>query len=76
MIADAAAALLVLLIAITLSVYKPFGKTKFAMQGGSMGRKSGTASRSRYKLYILLALISLLLLMFVVLHLSGIRLHG
>jgi hypothetical protein len=68
LIADAGAALLVLLTTTTISVYKPWGRTPFAQD------KRKTDQRVRRKpwlVYILFGLIVLVLLMFVVLHLTG-----
>jgi hypothetical protein len=73
LIADAGAALLVLLVATTLSVYKPWGLTAYGnrklneQQKRAPSRK--TVIRKSWLFYILLGLIGLVILMFVVLHL-------
>jgi hypothetical protein len=76
MIADAGAALMVLLLAITLSVYQPFGKTGYGMRAGNMPPERLTPPGTNYKLYLLLAITGLVLLMFVILHLTGTKFHG
>jgi hypothetical protein len=79
LIADAGAALLVLLIIITVSIYKPWGKIQY-----SISRNDGhstaainpkSTKRKPWGLYILLTIIGLMLLVGV-LHLFGIGLGG
>lgn len=75
LIADAGAALLVLLFTTTISVYKPwgmtaYGKRKLNEQGKRISGRKLIIKRS-WLLYILLVLISLVVLMFIILHLSG-----
>lgn len=76
LIADAGAALLVLLVATTLSVYKPWGLTAYGkrklieQQKRVPGHK--TAIKKSWLFYILLGLIGLVVLTFVILHLTGV----
>ena len=75
LVADAGAALVVLLFATTLSVYKPWGRTPYGfrkeneLRNGAPVAKS--AIRKMWLLYVLLALTCLMVLIFVVLHLRG-----
>ena len=75
LIADAGAALLVLLVATTLSVYKPWGVTGYGQRelNGQQKRAPGrkTNIKKSVLLYILLGLIALVILGFIVLHLTG-----
>lgn len=75
LIANAGAALLVLLVATTISVYKPWGMTKYGVRKlNEQGKKTPAntiAIRKSWLLYILLGLIALVILMFVIMHLSG-----
>jgi hypothetical protein len=75
LIADAGAALLVLLAATTLSVYKPWGRTRYGLrkqheQNNKMSVCQST-TRKTWVLYLLLGLISLVIQMFLILHLTG-----
>lgn len=76
LIADAGAALLVLLVATTLSVYKPWGLTAYGQrklieqQKRVPGHK--TAIKKSWLFYILLGLIGLVILTFTILHLTGV----
>jgi hypothetical protein len=79
LIADAGAALLVLLIIITISIYKPWGRIQYGIR-----RKDGQSTaainpkstkRNPWGLYILLTIIGLMLLVGI-LHLFGIGLGG
>lgn len=76
LVADAGAALLVLLFATTLSVYKPWGRTPYGLRNQNM--RSGRTTRSEspagkpWLRYLLVALICLVLLSFVILHLAGV----
>lgn len=72
LIADAGAAMLVLLIAATLSVYKPWGMTSFGKRMFAINKKSNKESRTGKKswlLYLLLVMIGLVIIMFIVMHL-------
>ncbi|MFN4315343.1 MAG: hypothetical protein ACK4E0_13665 [Chitinophagaceae bacterium] len=75
LIADAGAALLVLLVATTLSVYKPWGLTAYGRRKLNEQQKRApnrkTAIKKSVLLYILLGLIALVVLMFIILHLTG-----
>lgn len=75
LIADAGAALLVLLVATTLSVYKPWGVTGYGQRklNGQQKRPPGrkTDIKKSILLYVLLGLIVLVILGFIVLHLTG-----
>ena len=70
LIFDAGAALLVLLGTITISVYKPWGKTKYGLS--NQNTKDVKAGINKpWGLYILLALISVIILLFIATHLIG-----
>lgn len=75
LIADAGAALLVLLVATTLSVYKPWGLTTYGQRRVNEQQKKvpsrKTAIKKSWLLYIPLGLIVLVILMFIILHLTG-----
>jgi len=75
LIADAGAALLVLLVATTLSVYKPWGLTSYGQRKLNEQQKRAPIRKTTIKkslmLYILLALIALVILGFIILHLTG-----
>jgi uncharacterized membrane protein len=81
LVVNAAAALLVLLAAAALSVYKPRGLTRYGrrMQNeqehtgdiGGVGRVSGSATGTPRWVYALRVIVVLLLLLFVILHLTG-----
>ncbi len=74
-IADAGAALFVLLIAIILSVYKPWGRTGYGR--GKLSEQNHVTpviksmTTKRRGLYIMLVILSLLILLFIILHLKG-----
>ncbi|SNQ60356.1 hypothetical protein [Candidatus Methanoperedens nitratireducens] len=74
LMADAAAALLVLFATTTISVYKPWGMTPYGLRKQHEQHKvvpdRGLTTRKSWGLYMLLGLIFLVLL-FVVLHLIG-----
>lgn len=78
LVADAAAAVLVWLIATTLSVYKPRGLTQYGKrkhqeeQGLSVDSRLATSGGGRYVLLAILAFAVLL----IVIHLAGGGLHG
>lgn len=79
LIADAGAALLVLLIIITISIYKPWGKIQYDLSRKD-GQSTAAVNRTSTKrnplgLYILLTIIGLMLLVGI-LHLFGIGLGG
>jgi len=79
LVADATAAGLVLLVATTLSVYKPWGRTfyglfKDGIQSTTLSTEESRASNSP-KIYIIVAL-SVLALAFLILHIAGGGLHG
>jgi hypothetical protein len=75
LIADAGAALLVLLVTVTLSVYKPWGLTPYGLRRlqGQQKRtiNQGQMIKKSWLLYILLGLIGLVILLFIILHLTG-----
>ena len=75
LIADAGAAMLILLIATTLSVYKPWGVTPYGLRRLQEQQKRASNRRQTIKkswlLYILIGLICLVILMFIILHLTG-----
>jgi hypothetical protein len=74
-IADAGAALFILLVAITLSIYKPWGRTPYGMQKLNERPKNVSVHKSTrtkpWILYVLLGLICLVILLFIVMHLTG-----
>ncbi|GAA0564356.1 hypothetical protein GCM10009415_53440 [Chitinophaga japonensis] len=76
LIADAGAALLVLLFITTISVYKPWGRTPYGLRKENEQRKGGSIRKSTtgrpWGLYVLLGLIGLVLLLFAILHLTGV----
>lgn len=76
LIADAGAALLVLLFSITLSVYKPWGRTPYGsrIQNKQNNRQAviEPATRKSWLMYLMLGLIGLVVLLFVTLHLTGV----
>jgi hypothetical protein len=74
-VADAGAALLVLLGITTISVYKPWGRTQYGINKENKRRKESISTPSVSKpwgMYVLIGLIGLVLLLFVILHLTGI----
>lgn len=76
MVADSGAALLVLLTMITISIYKPWGKTNNAIQGKSRAIvATNVGERTSLRKYVLIAVIALLLFI-VIKHLTGGGMHG
>ena len=74
LVADSGAAVLVLLVTTTLSVFKPWGRTPYGRREEELDREGGTVAEARPPgLRILLAIIAALLVAFVVLHFTG---HG
>ena len=73
LIADAGAALLVLLVATTISVYKPWGVTAYGIRKLNEQQKRTSNRKTTIKkpwlLYLLLGLIALVILMFIIMHL-------
>lgn len=63
LLADAAAALVVLIITIVISIYKPWGKIPFAV-----GRKKEGCPRKNWKLYVAVILTVIALTIFLILH--------
>lgn len=79
LLADAGAALLVLLTNITLSVYKPWGRTSYGLGNQHARNKRMTGNinlKNRWSKYLLFGLIILVILMFIILHLTSGRLKG
>ena len=77
LIADAGAALLVLLIITTISVYKPWGKTPLGLSKPDEQNKRVAPMRSSrtnkpWVLYVLVGLIVFVILTFIFLHLTGV----
>lgn len=70
LIADAGAALLVLLVITTISVFKPWGRTNF---GPGSQKKTAVEfySKKSWKLYVMLGLIGFVILLFIIMHLNG-----
>jgi hypothetical protein len=79
LVGDACAALFVLLVTTTLSVYKPWGMTSYGLrkQNEATAAWAPASSRrvARWGRYVLLGIIGLALLV-LLLHLAGIGLHG
>jgi hypothetical protein len=79
LVGDAAAALFALLIATTLSVYKPWGLTPYGLRKQSEAISAWRPASSRRVAqagrYVLLGIVGLVLLV-LVLHLLGVGLHG
>lgn len=79
LVADAGAALLVLFIATTLSVYKPRGMTPYGRrkqyEERALPSDRRPAAATRWGLYVLVGILGLALL-FIVVHLAGGGLHG
>jgi hypothetical protein len=82
LVADSGAALLVLLVATTLSVYKPRGMTRYGARkqheqgdtGVGSGRESTTSTPRWVKVFGIIVIV--LVLLFVILHLTGNSLGG
>ena len=79
LVADAAAAILVLLVATTLSIYKPrgltpYGRRKHREENGSVSERP-PASGTAWGRYVVFAILGLVLLV-IVIHLAGGGLHG
>lgn len=76
LIADAGAALLVLLVSTTLSVYKPWGLTRFGISAMQKQQKRASGRQSKasksWMLYLLIGLICLVVLSFFILHATGV----
>lgn len=78
LIADAAAALFVLLIIITVSIYKPWGKIQYSKEGKNAQHNAAdqrAVKRKPWGLYVLIAIIFLMLLVGI-LHFFGIGIGG
>lgn len=72
LIADAGAALLVLLTNITLSVYKPWGRLSYTSKSQSSQFKIAPHRiKNKWFKYLLLSLIALVILLFILLHFTG-----
>ncbi len=79
LVADAAAAILVLLVATTLSIYKPrgltpYGRRKQGEENGSVAERQ-SAGGTAWGRYVVFAILGLVLLV-IVIHLVGGGLHG
>ena len=76
LIADAGAALLILLVALTLSVYKPWGRISWGVRSQNIQQKSspvpGPSTMKRLGFRILIGLIALVILLFIILHITGV----
>ncbi|MDQ3019041.1 MAG: hypothetical protein M3R36_00475 [Bacteroidota bacterium] len=73
LIADAGAALLLLLATTTISIYKPWGKIKFRLRDNKQYTKvqyMRTNTKKSWRFYLLIGLITLVLL-FIIMHLFG-----
>jgi len=75
LIANAAAAAIVLLIATALSVYKPFGLTAYGQRKRQIQNTTSQTSRNRWA-YVLGIMAILLIIAFIVIHLAGGGLGG
>jgi hypothetical protein len=75
-VADAGAALLVLLVITTISVYKPWGRTGYGVSKENEQRRTGALRSAKapqkWGLYVLVGLICLVILLFAILHLTGV----
>ncbi|WP_216823408.1 hypothetical protein [Niastella vici] len=75
-VADAGAALLVLLAITAISVYKPWGRTRYGVNKENEQRKTGplriSTTRKPWGLYVLIGMICLVILLFAILHLTGV----
>lgn len=74
MIADAGAAILVLLIVTALSVYKPWGRTRYGLNEGTIQNLNAQERVIRNKKIwkiIVLGAIAVLIIVFIIRHLSG-----
>lgn len=70
LIADAAAALLVLIATIAISIYKPWGRTFLGIQNSNKQKKPNTIQVNRYWIkLVLLTLFILVIITFIILHL-------
>jgi hypothetical protein len=76
LVADSGAAVLVLLVTTTLSVFKPWGKTRYGRRQEEDPHGKTTVAVRPVGLKIFLAVIAALLVGFVVLHLTGRGLGG
>ena len=81
LVADAGAALLVLLVATTLSVYKPWGLTRYGQRkqhalGAGVEAGRGATTGTPRLVYVFGIIVSILVLLFVILHLTGSGLGG
>lgn len=74
-IADAGAALLVLLVITSISVYKPWGRTRYGVAQRGTNPVRGVKAPKKWGLYVLAGLICLVFLLFAILHLTGIMGH-
>ncbi|MGQ0827946.1 MAG: hypothetical protein ACT4ON_06090 [Bacteroidota bacterium] len=74
LIADAGAALLLLLAITTISVYKPWGRTRYGLPVNQeryvQVENGGTTKKKSWRFYLLIGLISLIVL-FIIIHLLG-----
>ncbi len=72
LIGDAGAGLLLLLAITTISVYKPWGKTKYALRNVQPYIRNGMiiSTKKSWKFFVLAGIISLILL-FIIMHLLG-----
>jgi hypothetical protein len=68
LIADAGAAMLVLLINITVSVYKPWGKIRFESRRNRDIPEAEVVAGNPLKLYVLYGLIGFVILAFIIMH--------
>jgi len=73
LIADACAALFVLLVAITISVYKPWGKIAYGFSKNNGNTLIVVRSKTPWGFYVLLSIIGLMIVI-AILHLFGISL--
>ena len=73
LIADAGAALLVLLVTTTISVYRPWGRIRYGLHKNPeryIGMQNRVTTKKSWGLYVLIGIISLILL-FIIMHLVG-----
>ena len=68
LITDAGAALLVLLVITSISVFKPWGRTSFSFGKQPINITKGTGNKP-WRLYIIYGFIGLIILLFIIFHL-------
>ena len=75
MIADSAAAIVVLLVIITISVYKPWGRTALSVKSTNQPFTSQATNSRSFRKWMIVAVITLLFFI-IIKHLTGGGMHG